>query len=97
MNTTLKEAFGIAILEAACAGLYVLSTRGGGVPEILLEDLISFANLDEDGQFSFTPTHLGELNTVRDVVRAVSEAVSVVSAGWRDPYRAHKHIKGFCD
>ena len=49
MNTTLKEAFGIAILEAACAGLYVVSTRVGGAPEILPEDMISFANPDEDG------------------------------------------------
>ncbi|KAJ7753738.1 transferase [Mycena metata] len=48
MNTSLTESFGIAILEAACAGLYVVSTRVGGVPEILPEDMISFANPDED-------------------------------------------------
>ena len=49
MNTSLTESFGIAILEAACTGLYVVSTRVGGVPEILPEDTISFANPDEDG------------------------------------------------
>jgi phosphatidylinositol glycan class A protein len=49
MNTSLTEAFGIAILEAACAGLYVVSTRVGGVPEILPEDMISFAEPEEDG------------------------------------------------
>jgi len=49
VNTSLTEAFGIAILEAACAGLYVVSTRVGGIPEILPEDMISFANPDEDG------------------------------------------------
>ena len=49
MNTSLTEAFGIAIVEAACAGLYVVSTRVGGVPEILPEDMISFAHPDEDG------------------------------------------------
>ncbi|KAJ6616510.1 glycosyltransferase family 4 protein [Mycena sp. CBHHK59/15] len=48
MNTSLTEAFGIAMLEAACAGLYVVSTRVGGVPEILPKDMISFANPDED-------------------------------------------------
>ena len=54
MNTSLTEAFGIAIVEAACAGLYVVSTRVGGVPEILPEDMISFANPDEDGDlFNF--------------------------------------------
>jgi phosphatidylinositol N-acetylglucosaminyltransferase subunit A len=49
MNTSLTESFGIAILEAACAGLYVVSTRVGGIPEILPKDMISFANPDEDG------------------------------------------------
>jgi phosphatidylinositol N-acetylglucosaminyltransferase subunit A len=48
MNTSLTESFGIAIVEAACAGLYVMSTRVGGVPEILPPDMISFANPDED-------------------------------------------------
>lgn len=51
MNTSLTESFGIAILEAACAGLYVVSTRVGGVPEILPQDMISFAEPEEDGMF----------------------------------------------
>ncbi|KAF9041905.1 glycosyltransferase family 4 protein [Hymenopellis radicata] len=49
MNTSLTESFGIAILEAACAGLYVVSTRVGGVPEILPTDMINFAEPDTDG------------------------------------------------
>ncbi|KAH8116175.1 glycosyltransferase family 4 protein [Phellopilus nigrolimitatus] len=48
LNTSLTESFGIAILEAACAGLYVVSTRVGGVPEVLPEDMISFALPEED-------------------------------------------------
>jgi len=51
VNTSLTEAFGIAILEAACAGLYVVSTRVGGVPEILPEDMISFAEPEEGGKY----------------------------------------------
>jgi phosphatidylinositol glycan class A protein len=51
LNTSLTEAFGIAILEAACAGLYVVSTQVGGVPEVLPKDMISFANPEEDGMF----------------------------------------------
>ncbi|EGN92502.1 glycosyltransferase family 4 protein [Serpula lacrymans var. lacrymans S7.3] len=51
LNTSLTESFGIAILEAACAGLYVVATRVGGVPEILPEDMISLANPDEDDVF----------------------------------------------
>ena len=52
MNTSLTESFGIAILEAACVGLYVVSTRVGGVPEVLPSDMISFANPDEDGAYA---------------------------------------------
>ncbi|KAJ3783892.1 glycosyltransferase family 4 protein [Lentinula aff. detonsa] len=80
MNTSLTESFGIAILEAACAGLYVVSTRVGGVPEILPEDMISFADPNED-----------------DVFRAVSEAISLVSAGKHDPIKAHERVKRFYD
>jgi glycosyltransferase involved in cell wall biosynthesis len=50
MNTSPTESFGIAILEAACAGLYVVSTKVGGVPEILPKDLISFADPNADGK-----------------------------------------------
>ncbi|KII91315.1 glycosyltransferase family 4 protein [Plicaturopsis crispa FD-325 SS-3] len=78
LNTSLTESFGIAILEAACAGLYVVSTRVGGVPEILPEDMISFANPDED-----------------DVVRAMVEAIDIVSRGRHDPMRAHDRVKSF--
>ncbi|QRV76849.1 glycosyltransferase family 4 protein [Ceratobasidium sp. AG-Ba] len=48
LNTSLTEAFGIGLLEAACTGLYVVSTRVGGVPEVLPQDMISFAMPDED-------------------------------------------------
>lgn len=49
LNTSLTEAFGISIIEAACAGLFVVATRVGGVPEILPRDMIEFARADEDG------------------------------------------------
>ncbi|KAF9064279.1 glycosyltransferase family 4 protein [Rhodocollybia butyracea] len=80
VNTSLTESFGIAILEAACAGLYAVSTRVGGVPEILPEDMISFAEPNED-----------------DLFRAISKAISIVSAGEHDPLQAHERIKTFYD
>ncbi|KAH7924368.1 glycosyltransferase family 4 protein [Leucogyrophana mollusca] len=80
LNTSLTESFGIAIVEAACTGLYVVSTRVGGVPEILPEDMISFANPDED-----------------DLLRALTEAISLVSAGKHDPASAHARVRSFYD
>jgi phosphatidylinositol glycan class A protein len=48
LSTSLTESFGIAIVEAACAGLFVVSTRVGGVPEVLPSDMIAFARPTED-------------------------------------------------
>ncbi|EJD54799.1 glycosyltransferase family 4 protein [Auricularia subglabra TFB-10046 SS5] len=48
LNTSLTESFGIGILEAACAGLYIVSTRVGGVPEVFPPDMISFARPEQD-------------------------------------------------
>ncbi|TQD80389.1 hypothetical protein C1H46_034078 [Malus baccata] len=42
----LTEAFCIAILEAASCGLLTVSTRVGGVPEVLPDDMIVFAKPD---------------------------------------------------
>ncbi|XP_070694791.1 phosphatidylinositol N-acetylglucosaminyltransferase subunit A isoform X2 [Pempheris klunzingeri] len=41
LNTSLTEAFCMAIVEAASCGLQVVSTRVGGIPEVLPEDLIT--------------------------------------------------------
>ncbi|TMW58904.1 hypothetical protein Poli38472_007049 [Pythium oligandrum] len=43
LNSSLTESFCIAILEAAACGLFVVSTRVGGVPEVLPPDMIEFA------------------------------------------------------
>ena len=115
MNTSLTESFGIAILEAACAGLYVVSTRVGGVPEILPEDMISFAEPEEDGSWFFLHFHIPSPLRISlpilvtsqdslylifhfvDVVRAISEAISIVSQGKHDPLQAHERMKTFYD
>jgi phosphatidylinositol N-acetylglucosaminyltransferase subunit A len=43
LNCSLTESFCIAILEAAAAGLFVVSTCVGGVPEVLPPSMIKFA------------------------------------------------------
>ncbi|GAA5978271.1 hypothetical protein JCM11641_001155 [Rhodosporidiobolus odoratus] len=48
LNPSLTEAFGIGILEAAFAGLFVVSTRVGGIPEVLPPGLVEFAEPDVD-------------------------------------------------
>jgi hypothetical protein len=51
LNASLTEAFGMTLLEAACTGLLVVSTRVGGIPEVLPEELIEFAEPEVDGTF----------------------------------------------
>jgi phosphatidylinositol N-acetylglucosaminyltransferase subunit A len=43
LNTSLTEAFCIAIVEAASCGLLVVSTEVGGIPEVLPKNMIVFA------------------------------------------------------
>ncbi len=43
LNTSLTEAFCIAILEAASCGLRCVSTNVGGVPEVLPPDMVYLA------------------------------------------------------
>ncbi|KAI9499996.1 Phosphatidylinositol N-acetylglucosaminyltransferase GPI3 subunit [Coemansia spiralis] len=48
LNTSLTEAFCIAIVEAAACGLLVVSTKVGGIPEVLPRYMITFAAPEED-------------------------------------------------
>jgi len=48
LNTSLTEAFCIAILEAVACGLLVVSTKVGGVPEILPRHMLHFAEPNGD-------------------------------------------------
>lgn len=43
LNCSLTESFCIALLEAASCGLFVVSTKVGGVPEVLPPSMITFA------------------------------------------------------
>lgn len=48
LHPSLTEAFGTVIVEAASCGLYVVTTKVGGIPEVLPQHMTSFANPDED-------------------------------------------------
>ncbi|KAJ3308659.1 hypothetical protein HDV04_000989 [Boothiomyces sp. JEL0838] len=48
LNTSLTEAFCIAIVEAASCGLVVVSTKVGGIPEVLPDEMILMGDPDPD-------------------------------------------------
>ena len=62
LNTSLTEAFCMAILEAASCGLLVVSTKVGGIPEVLPPDMLILCEPDED--------HLAK--TLSHVIEAIS-------------------------
>ncbi|GAB0098976.1 phosphatidylinositol N-acetylglucosaminyltransferase subunit A [Sergentomyia squamirostris] len=49
LNTSLTEAYCMAIVEAAATGLQVVSTRVGGIPEVLPHKLITMTDATVDG------------------------------------------------
>eukprot|EP00939_MAST-03C_sp_MAST-3C-sp1_P002870 g2870.t1 len=51
LNCSLTESFCIALLEAASCGLFIVSTKVGGVPEVLPDHMIRFAQPDTDSLF----------------------------------------------
>lgn len=48
LNTSLTEAFCIAVVEAASCGLHVVSTKVGGIPEVLPSHMLHFALPEEN-------------------------------------------------
>ncbi|KAL7513494.1 hypothetical protein ACHAXN_010634 [Cyclotella atomus] len=79
LNVSLTESFCIAILEAASAGLYVVSTNVGGVPEVLPEDMVELCEVDVDSL-------VGGLGRVIEKIDGSSNSVV-------DPWKFHERIK----
>ncbi|KAK0526351.1 Phosphatidylinositol N-acetylglucosaminyltransferase GPI3 subunit [Tilletia horrida] len=76
LNTSLTEAFGTGIIEAASAGLFVVSTRVGGVPEVLPAEFIELAEPDEDDVVRAVNRALAHLRSGAHSAQAAHEAVA---------------------
>ncbi len=57
LNCSLTEAFCIAIVEAASCGLLVVSTKVGGVPEVLPPHMLRLAEPKPSGATAHVPPH----------------------------------------
>lgn len=79
VNSSLTEAFCMAIVEAAACGLQVVSTNVGGIPEVLPPDLIWLSN----------PSVEGLINSIEDAIRDKIDGKIV------DPFEAHSRIKSY--
>ncbi|KAH9497777.1 hypothetical protein DERF_013737 [Dermatophagoides farinae] len=79
LNCSLTEAFCIAIIEATACGLQVVSTKVGGVPEVLPEELIWFAEPSVEGIYN------GMVRAINDRKRGKIIA----------PEKSHEMVKNF--
>jgi phosphatidylinositol glycan class A protein len=61
LHTSLTEAFGTVIVEAASCGLYVVCTRVGGIPEVLPSHMTEFTAPEEDDVAAATGRAIAKL------------------------------------
>jgi glycosyltransferase involved in cell wall biosynthesis len=61
LNTSLTEAFCMAIVEAAATGLLVVSTNVGGVPEVLPHHMCLLAEPDPEGLLRAVSTAVAQV------------------------------------
>ena len=82
LNCSLTEAFCIAILEAASCGLLVVSTKVGGVPEVMPHQMIKYA--PPDGKELTRVLARAIVKDVKDVVPAVFHERVRRMYSWQD-------------
>lgn len=92
LSNSLTEAFGISIIEAASAGLFVVATKVGGVPEILPQDMIEFCRADEDGTL-FLRDIVCNSDKLTDVIRALTHAIHTIQSLRHSPWSAHIRVR----
>ncbi|XP_044750914.1 phosphatidylinositol N-acetylglucosaminyltransferase subunit A [Coccinella septempunctata] len=79
LNTSLTEAYCMAIVEAASCGLKVVSTRVGGIPEVLPSDLIYLAE----------PTVGSIIQALCNAIKDLKLGNTIC------PYTCNKRIRGY--
>lgn len=70
LHPSLTEAFGTVLVEAASCGLYVVTTKVGGIPEVLPGHMTSFSEPEENALVDSTMKAIrlvqsGEIDTTR--------------------------------
>lgn len=80
LNTSLTEAFCTSIVEAATCGLHIVSTRVGGVPEVLPDEFITLAEPESyRSSFSFFKNIYD--TDVSELSEALLKAISQLESG----------------
>ncbi|KDN49184.1 glycosyltransferase family 4 protein [Tilletiaria anomala UBC 951] len=83
LNTSLTEAFGTGIVEAASCGLFIVSTRVGGVPEVLPAAMMQLAEPHEEDIVSATSAAITYVRSGQHDPNQYHEAVKEMYS-WSD-------------
>ncbi|VDH90319.1 phosphatidylinositol glycan, class A [Mytilus galloprovincialis] len=98
INTSLTEAFCIAIVEAACCGLQVVSTKVGGVPEVLPPDLIYLAEPNDQSLREELERAIADKRAGRNVPPFMAHNRIKLLYTWRDvAHRTERVYKRVAD
>lgn len=81
LNTSLTEAYCMAIVEAASCGLQVVSTKVGGIPEVLPADLVHLTE----------PTVPALIEGIESAIENLNNGNQVC------PYMCHKRVRQYYD
>lgn len=83
LHPSLTEAFGTVIVEAASCGLYVVCTRVGGIPEVLPQEMTTFAKPEEDDLVAATGKAIAALRSNRIRTERFHDQVKMMYS-WTD-------------
>ena len=92
LNTSLIEAFCMAIVEAASCGLQVVSTNVGGLPEVLPSKLIKLTEPSVEGLLNGVELALKDLEEKRFVSPKEAHRIVEESYSWRDVARKTEEV-----
>ncbi|EGW34268.1 uncharacterized protein SPAPADRAFT_59688 [Spathaspora passalidarum NRRL Y-27907] len=96
LHPSLTEAFGTVIVEAASCGLFVVTTKVGGIPEVLPKEIFRFAEPEED---SLVDATLNAIDLIQSGEIDTSTFHSVVSKmySWSDIAKRTENVYNSLD
>lgn len=96
LHPSLTEAFGTVIVEAASCGLYVVTTRVGGIPEVLPAHMTTFAKPEEDDLVAATGKAIAALRANQIRTEKFHDQVKMMYS-WSDIARRTERVyDGIC-
>lgn len=91
LNASLTEAFGTVIVEAASCGLLIVTTKVGGIPEVLPSHMTVFASPSEDSLLASTLSAIELIENKRVEPALFHEEIKHMY-GWGDVARRTERV-----